>query len=177
MILLSKFRGLRVMKKFVLFHRVKLQKKLLTVKRTVTLAEPEMRFGAGTSPINAFVPQGLLTLVWVNKFKQNHAKYTNSFHWQAKSGTIVRKPSKADARAQIPMRFVKGKIWWTVNASASKITSDMIMIVNWSQVSIYKYLALFDVDARRLTVVKFWVVRNSKFLTGYFETETTCNFS
>jgi len=42
--------------------------------------------------------------------------------------------------------------------------------------SIYKYLALFDVVARRLTVVKFSVVRNSKFLKGYFKKETKCNF-
>jgi len=43
--------------------------------------------------------------------------------------------------------------------------------------SIYKYLALFDVDARRLTVVKFLVVRNSKFLKEYLKKETACNFS
>jgi len=42
--------------------------------------------------------------------------------------------------------------------------------------SIYKYLALFDVDARRLTVVKFSVVRNYKFLKGHFKKETKCNF-
>jgi len=36
--------------------------------------------------------------------------------------------------------------------------------LTWILKSIYNYLALFDVDAWRCTVEKFWVVINSKFL-------------